>query len=130
VPVQFEAIAYVPLMGIVLISPSRDVVFSPANVPEVESNVSWVTAALFGVPLLPVLSCRNPYVPLKEAFEQAAPAAERTAKLARKITAAMRKLLEIMVLSSSFIFWFALVDLARRFSYVADLYNLRTVKFE
>jgi len=114
----------------VLITPSRDVVVSPVNVPVVESNVSWLTAALLGAPLLSVLSCRNPYVPLKEAFEQAAPAAERTAKLARKIIAAMRKLLEIMVLSSSLIFWLALVDLARSFSCVPDLYNLRTVKFE
>src|SRR5580704_484940 len=104
VPVQFEAIAYVPVTGSVDITPSRDVVFSPVNVPVVESNVSWVTAALLGLPLLSVVPCTNPYVPLSEAFEQVAPAAERTAKLARKIIPAMPKILEIMMLSSSPVF--------------------------
>jgi hypothetical protein len=103
--VQFEATAYVPLRGSVLITPSRDVVVSPVNVPLVESNVSWLTAALLGVPLLSVLSCRNPYVPLKEAFEQVAPAAGRTAKLARTIIPAMQNSLEIMVLSSPCVFF-------------------------
>jgi hypothetical protein len=103
VPVQFEATAYVPLRGSVLITPSRDVVVSPVKVPLVESNVIWVTAALLGVPLLSVLSCRNPYVPLREAFEQVAPATGRT-KLARIISPAMRIILDIMVLSSSFFY--------------------------
>jgi hypothetical protein len=92
--VQFEATAYVRLRGSVLITPLRDVVVSPVNVPLVESNVSWLTAALLGVPLLSVLSCRNPYVPLNEAFEQVAPAAGRTAKLARTIIPAMQNSLE------------------------------------
>jgi hypothetical protein len=100
VPVQFDAIAYVPVTGSVDITPSRDVMFSPVNVPVVESNVSCVTAALLGLPLLSVVPCTNPYVPLSEAFEQVAPAAERTAKLARRIIAAMPKILEIMMLSS------------------------------
>jgi len=60
VPVQFEAIAYVPVTGSVTISPSWDAVLSPVNVPVVESNVIWVTAAVAGVPLLSVPRCRNP----------------------------------------------------------------------
>src|SRR5277367_224804 len=60
VPVQFEATAYVPVRGSVAITPSWDAVFSPVNVPVVESNVIWVTAAVAGVPLLSVPRCRNP----------------------------------------------------------------------
>ena len=46
VPVQFEATAYVPVTDSVTITPSWDAVCSPVNVPVVESNVIWVTAAL------------------------------------------------------------------------------------
>jgi hypothetical protein len=60
VPVQFEATAYVPVRDLVEITPSWDAVVSPVNVPVVESNVTWLTAAVAGVPLLSVPSCRNP----------------------------------------------------------------------
>jgi uncharacterized protein (DUF1697 family) len=43
-------------------------------------------------------------VPLREAFEQVAPKAELSAKLARTIIRAMPNVLEIMVLSSSLFF--------------------------
>jgi hypothetical protein len=79
----------------VAITPSWDAVVSTVNVPVVESNVIWLTAAVAGVPLLSVPSCRNPYVPLREAFEQVAQAAELSAKLARTIIA-MRNIFELM----------------------------------
>jgi hypothetical protein len=60
VPVQFEATAYAPAKEKVVITPSWDAVVSPVNVPVVESNVSWLTAALLGVPLLSTPPCRNP----------------------------------------------------------------------
>ena len=60
VPVQSEATPYVPLRDPVTITPSMDAVVSPLNVPVVESNVSWLTAAVARVPLLSVPSCRNP----------------------------------------------------------------------
>jgi hypothetical protein len=60
VPAQFEAIAYVPVKEKVVITPSWDALVSPVNVPVVESNVIWLTAALLGVPLLSVPPCRNP----------------------------------------------------------------------
>ena len=59
-PVQFEAIAYIPVKEKVVITPSWDALVSPVNVPVVESNVIWLTAAVKGVPLLSVPSCRNP----------------------------------------------------------------------
>jgi hypothetical protein len=60
VPVQFEATAYVPAKEKVTITPSWDDVVPPVNVPVVESNVSWLTAALLGAPLLSTPPCRNP----------------------------------------------------------------------
>ena len=60
VPVQFEATAYIPVRDSVAITPSWDAVVSTVNVPVVESNVIWLTAAVKGVPLLSVSSCRNP----------------------------------------------------------------------
>ena len=49
VPVQFEAIAYIPVKEKVVITPSWDALVSPVNVPVVESKVSWLTAAVAGV---------------------------------------------------------------------------------
>ena len=60
VPVQFEAIAYIPVKEKVVNTPSWDAVVSPVNVPVAESNVIRLTAAVAGVPLLSVPSCRNP----------------------------------------------------------------------
>ena len=60
VPVQFEATVYIPVRDSVAITPSWDAVVSTVNVPLVESNVIWLTAAVKGVPLLSVSSCRNP----------------------------------------------------------------------
>jgi hypothetical protein len=57
---QFEATVYIPVRDPVAITPSRDAVVSTVNVPVVESNVIWLTAAVAGVPLLSVPSCRNP----------------------------------------------------------------------
>ena len=59
-PVQFEATAYVPVRDSVAITPSWDAVVSPVNVPVVESNVTWLTAAVAGVPLLSVPPFRSP----------------------------------------------------------------------
>jgi hypothetical protein len=56
VPVQFEAIAYAPARELMAITPSWDAMVSPANVPVVASNVTWLTAAVRGVPLLSVPS--------------------------------------------------------------------------
>ena len=60
VPVQFDEIAYIPMKEKVVITPSWDALISPVNVPVVESNVIWLTAALSGMPLMSVPPCRNP----------------------------------------------------------------------
>jgi hypothetical protein len=60
VPVQFEATVYIPVAEKVTITPLRDDVVSTINVPVVESNVIWLTAAEMGTALPSVPSCRNP----------------------------------------------------------------------